>query len=309
MLQFIPKVGIWPQKLLFAWSGKNEGLVAMAARMKDGWKNAPCAAPFGAWVRLAKARHHRRPVLTLLSGILFGALSFLGAPATARGQVADVDLELILAVDVSPSVDQLEAGQQRKGYLDALAAPEIIAAIQSGPLGRIAVTYVEWAGAAFQRRVVDWAVIDDEVSAQRFVQMLQGQAISTAPGTSISGLIDYARRAFQSNGFEGARRVIDISGDGPNSDGRQVEIARDSALAEGITINGLPIENSRLTPGGGLPAIFLDSYYQDRVIGGPGAFYLLADFENFAPFIMQKLLREITGSSFDLSEAGSATGQ
>jgi hypothetical protein len=277
--------------------------------MKDGWKNAPCAAPFGAWVRLAKARHHRRPVLTLLSSIIFGALSFLGAPATARGQVADVDLELILAVDVSPSVDQLEAGQQRKGYLDALAAPEIIAAIQSGPRGRIAVTYVEWAGAAFQRRVVDWTVIGDGASARRFVQKLQGQAISTAPGTSISGLIDYARSDFQSNGFEGARRVIDISGDGPNSDGRRVEIARDAALAEGITINGLPIENGRTTPGGGLPATFLDSYYQDRVIGGPGAFYLLADFENFAPFIMQKLLREITGSSFDLSEAGSVTGQ
>jgi hypothetical protein len=257
--------------------------------MKDGRKNAPCAA--------------------LLSCVLIGALSLLGAPATARGQVADVDLELILAVDVSPSVDQLEAGQQRKGYLDALAAPEIIAAIQSGPLGRIAVTYVEWAGTAFQRRVIDWTVIDDDASARRFVQKLQGQAISTAPGTSISGLIDYARSDFQSNGFEGARRVIDISGDGPNSDGRRVEIARDAALAEGITINGLPIENGRTTPGGGLPATFLDSYYQDRVIGGPGAFILLADFENFAPFIMQKLLREITGSSFDLSEAGSVTGQ
>ena len=229
-------------------------------------------------------------------------LAILAAlPGLAHAEAAEVDLELILAVDVSPSVDELEADQQRLGYVTAFAAPEIIAAIQSGPLGRIAVTYVEWAGAAFQRRVVDWHVIHDEASAAAFLDQLQAQPISSNDGTSISGLIDYARRDFRENGISGSRLVIDISGDGPNSDGRLVTLARDSAVAEGITINGLPIQNGRPTPGGGTPATFLDLYYEDRVIGGPGAFILLAEFENFAPILLQKLMREITGSSFDLS--------
>ena len=150
--------------------------------------------------------------------------------------------------------------------------------------------------------MVGWHIVHDEASAAAFVGRLQAQPISSSAGTSISGLIDYARRDFQNNGIAGTRRVIDISGDGPNSDGRLVTLARDSAVAEGITINGLPIQNGRPSPGGGTPATFLDLYYEDRVIGGPGAFILLAEFENFAPILLQKLMREITGSSFDLSQ-------
>ena len=244
--------------------------------------------------------------IKLRRGLLVALAILAATPVLAQADAAEVDLELILAVDVSPSVDELEADQQRLGYVSAFAAPEIIAAIQSGPLGRIAVTYVEWAGAAFQRRVVDWHIIHDEASAAAFLGRLQAQPISTSDGTSISGLIDYARRDFRENGISGSRLVIDISGDGPNSDGRLVTLARDSAVAEGITINGLPIQNGRPSPGGGTPAIFLDGYYQDRVIGGPGAFILLAEFENFAPILLQKLMREITGSSFDLSQVGSS---
>jgi len=228
--------------------------------------------------------------------------------AEARAETP-VDLELVLAIDVSRSIDPNEAQLQREGYIKAFRDPEVIEAITTGMLGRIAVGYFEWAGFGHADIIVDWTIVDDMVSANAFADALaQGHPIS-ASRTSISGAIDFAQPWFDNNGFEGTRRVIDISGDGPNSDGRRVEIARDAALAEGITINGLPIENGRPTPGGGLPATFLDSYFQDRVIGGPGAFYLLADFENFAPFLMQKLLREITGSSFDLSEAGSVTGQ
>lgn len=225
-----------------------------------------------------------------------------GAAGTAAGQSPTVDLELLLAVDVSPSVDSHEADQQRQGYLAALAAPEVIAAIESGPLGRIAVTYVEWAGSAFQRRVVSWRILHDRASALAFRAELAAQTIGRGEGTSISAIIDFARQDFQRNGIAAGRQVIDISGDGPNSVGRPVREARDSALAEGIVINGLAIQNSRMNADTGAPTAFLDQYYEDRVIGGPGAFSLVADFDNFAPILLQKLMREITGSSFQLSD-------
>lgn len=227
----------------------------------------------------------------------------------AAGDQLEVDMELLLAVDVSPSVDSHEAAQQRQGYLTALATPEVIGAIESGPLGRIAVSYVEWAGTGFQRRVVDWQIVHDESSARAFIARLNAQPISRSEGTSISALIDYARLDFPSNGIKGGRQVIDISGDGPSSFGRPVTEARDSAVAEGIVINGLPIQNGRMNSDTGAPSAFLDQYYQDRVIGGAGAFMLVADFDDFAPILLQKLLREITGSSFNLSQesAPSAT--
>jgi len=223
-----------------------------------------------------------------------------------------VDLELVLAVDVSPSVDSHEADQQRQGYLAALASPEVVAAIQRGPLARIAITYVEWAGSGLQRRVVAWRILHDAASTLAFRSELAAQPIGRGEGTSISDLIDFARRDFRSNGLAGTRQVIDISGDGPNSLGRPVTEARDDAVAEGIVINGLAIQNSRMNADTGAPMAFLDDYYEDRVIGGPGAFSLVADFDNFAPILLQKLLREIDGSRFQLSAragAGVATAQ
>ena len=149
--------------------------------------------------------------------LLFAALSLFSGQSLA--QDLPVDLELFLAVDVSPSVDEHEAAQQRGGYLDALAHPAVVSAIKSGPTGRIAVTYVGWAGPDYQRRVVDWQVIEGEKSAQDFVDRLAAQAVSAAPWTSISAVMDFARRDIAGNGFQGLRRVIDISGDGPNSAG------------------------------------------------------------------------------------------
>ena len=238
--------------------------------------------------RPSKLKKAARAAIALL-------LATLPAAPVAAGEV---DLELLLAVDVSASVDRFEARQQRQGYLAALDHPEVIAAIQGGPHGAIAVSYVEWAGRRFQLRMVDWTVIDGAESAKAFVARLARQPINSAPYTSISALIDYAVVDFAGNGFTGARRVIDISGDGPNSDGRPVREARDAAVGQGITINGLPIISTRPNPTGGSPAVMLDSYYQANVIGGPGAFIMeVYDFKDFAPTLVAKLVKEIEGSA------------
>jgi hypothetical protein len=214
------------------------------------------------------------------------------ASQTAKG--FEVDLELLLAVDVSTSVDPLEAELQRNGYVAAFTDPALQQAILDSTTGRIAVSYVEWAGANYQRTVIDWTVIDSAETAAAFAGTLKSKAISSAPSTSISGLIDFARRAFRSNAFQGLRRVIDISGDGPNSAGRSAAAARDDAVAEGITINGLPVLSSRPDPVAGAPATGVERYYRRHVIGGPGAFLLeVAEFENFAPILLKKLIREI----------------
>jgi hypothetical protein len=236
----------------------------------------------------------RRPTRGVL--IALAVLVCLGSPIPAYS-ATPVDLELVLAVDVSPSVDAFEARQQRDGFLAALRHPVVIAAIQSGPLGRIAVLYVEWAGEDFQRIVVDWTVIHDTASARAYAERLAARPIAHAPYTSISGVIDFARRAFDENGFDGTRRVIDISGDGPNSAGRRVEPARDQAVAAGIIINGLPVFNDRPNPDGAGLAVDLDSYYELKVIGGAGSFSMIAEIDVFAPTILRKLVREIAGSS------------
>jgi hypothetical protein len=213
-----------------------------------------------------------------------------------------VDLELVLAVDVSGSVDEEEAALQREGYVAALTDERVIAAIASGPLGRIALTYVEWAGEDYQRPVVGWTLIDGRDSAHAVAGALAIAPIVTARWTSISTALDDAAARFNDNGFEGVRRVIDISGDGINNRGRSVVAARDAAVAAGITVNGLPILNDRPNPWGGPPPIDLDSYYEHFVIGGPGAFIIVArDYGDFAAAILSKLIREIAG---DLPAAG-----
>jgi hypothetical protein len=217
-----------------------------------------------------------------------------GLPAAAED--LPVDLELVLAVDISGSVDEVEAQLQREGYIAALRHPHVIEAIQSGPLGRIAVTYVEWAGDYFQRTMLDWTVIEDPASAAGFADALAETPLITAHWTSLSGAIDYAAPLFEGNGFNGVRRVIDISGDGYNNRGRPVELARDEAVAAGITINGLPIVNDRPNPWGGNPPLDLEHYFEERVIGGPGAFIVVAkDYTAFASAIFSKLLLEVAG--------------
>ena len=229
------------------------------------------------------------------AGILVAAL-FTTAPLPANAQEVAVDLELVLAVDVSGSVDQVEARLQREGYIAALRHPDVAGAIRGGMLGQIAVTYVEWAGEHYQRTMLDWTLLERPEDALAFSDALAESPLMTAPWTSLSGAIDYAAALFDGNGYDGIRRVIDVSGDGYNNRGRPPEIARDEAVAAGITINGLPIVNDRPNPGGGLPPADLDQYNEERVIGGPGAFVVVArDYTAFASAILSKLLLEIAG--------------
>jgi hypothetical protein len=237
-----------------------------------------------------------KPVRQLTCGSAL-AIGLIGTPALEpRAEDLAVDLELVLAVDVSGSVDPFEARLQREGYVAALRQPQVIEAVKGGMLGRLALTYVEWAGDGFQRTVLDWTLVEDAESALAFADALAEAPLASAQWTSLSAMIDYARPRFEGNGFKGMRRVIDISGDGYNNHGRPVETARDQAVAAGITINGLPIVNERQNPWGSLPPKDLDRYFADRVIGGPGAFIVVAkDYTAFASAILSKLLLEIAG--------------
>lgn len=235
---------------------------------------------------------------------LIAALALVLPTARPTAQPLPVDLELVLAVDISGSIDDDESRLQREGYLAALIHPSVIEAVGSGPFGRVAITYIEWAGDDFQQTVVDWMLVEDEASARTFVATLAETPRRTERWTSISTAIDFAVPMFDGNAYEGTRRVIDVSGDGYNNRGRQVTVARDDAVGAGITINGLPIINHRPSPGGGWPAATkLDEYYEKNVIGGPGAFIVVAEgFEDFARAILSKLVLEIAGLTPD--EAG-----
>jgi hypothetical protein len=229
------------------------------------------------------------------SAILLLSCAWLAGPAAA--QKTPVDLELIIAVDVSGSVDPDEARLQRDGYYAALTNHKVVRAIQSGVLGRIGIIYMEWAGSHYQRTVVEWSLIHDPLTAQQFVGRVADVPPTTQRWTSISGAIDYAMKLFEISPFQGTRQVIDISGDGTNNNGRSVASARDEALKTGVTINGLPIVNERPTIWGGSPERNLDRYYEDHVIGGPGSFMIVADgFEKFGDAILTKLIMEIAGT-------------
>ncbi|MCS6876967.1 MAG: DUF1194 domain-containing protein [Geminicoccaceae bacterium] len=233
------------------------------------------------------------------SGRLISALILLCTSASAPAAEVPVDLELVLAVDVSGSVDDVEAHQQRQGYIDALRDPLVHRAIAQGAHRRIAVTYIEWAGAGWQQTVIPWTLLDGPEACERFAAQLAETPIGRGRWTSISGAIDYAVRLFDGNGFDGERKVIDISGDGTNNNGRPVEDARWDALEKGIVINGLPILNDRPQPFG-MPTprqLALDDYYERWVIGGPGSFIVVAnDFDDFRRAVLAKLVREIAGT-------------
>jgi Protein of unknown function (DUF1194) len=215
----------------------------------------------------------------------------LAAVPPAQAQIP-VDLELVLAVDISRSVDDEEAKLQRQGYVAAFTDRRVIEAIQSGGIGAIAVTYVEWAGAEYQQQMVDWFLVYDGESAGEFASKIARLPRISMGWTSISTAIEYCARLF-GQGYEGTRRVIDLSGDGVNNSGRAVWLARDAAVAQGIVINGLPILNER--PNFGRPAeANLDRYYEAYVIGGPGSFMIAAqDFNAFGAAVLSKLIREI----------------
>ena len=208
----------------------------------------------------------RTGLFVLLLGIA------LARPAAAAE--ITVDLELVLAVDISGSVDPTEANQQRTGYIEAITHPSVLQAIAASRTGKIAVTYLEWAGADTQRIVIPWRLIDGVASAQAFAALLAEAPMQSGRWTSISAAIDTAVPLFKGNGFAGDRLVIDVSGDGTNNNGRPIRDARDAAVNAGIVINGLPIANDRPQPFGmATPMdIGLDRYYAENVIGGPGSF-------------------------------------
>ena len=236
--------------------------------------------------------------LTVRSGLVVFMIIFaifLHSSFAWSAQVS-VDLELVLAVDVSGSVDEVEGKLQRMGYVKAFRSPSVLRAIQSGRHKSIAVTYMEWAGFDTQRVVVGWKQIHDEASAEEFASLLSREPIGVGPYTSISGAIEFALPMFENNGFTSERRVIDISGDGPNNSGDYVTNARERAIRAGVTINGLPIINNRPSPWGRMPMPNLDLYYRKCVIGGRRSFLVVAnDFKSFGRAIRRKLILEIVG--------------
>ena len=222
----------------------------------------------------------------LLTVALLGWLSLVTAAPSRSQTLPTTDLLLALMVDASGSVNQSRFELQRRGYADAFRDPQVLNAIRSGSTSSIAVTMVQWTGPTMQVQVVPWTLIKDKASAYAVAE-----AIEKAPrelfggGTSISGAIDHAMLLLPTAPFRGLKRVIDISGDGSNNRGRDVRDARDEAVRQGVIINGLPIVS--LEP-------YLDKYYFNNVIGGPGSFIVPADsYENFARAISRKLILEI----------------
>lgn len=245
---------------------------------------------------------------TLWIGI--AALTAIVAWADARAE--EVDMHLLLAVDVSTSIDDGEFALQRRGYAEAFLNPAVIDAIRSGPHGKIAVAYVEWATAGAEMLVVPWTVLSDTESGTLLAEEIQAAPRSFKGWTSISGAIDFSVQVLAASPHTSERRVIDISGDGVNNSGRPSEQARDEAVAAGITINGLTIMND--VPSAmayARPELPLDEYYNEYVIGGPGAFVMVVeDFATFGHAIRNKLIREIAAqpSADSLAQARASTG-
>jgi Protein of unknown function (DUF1194) len=231
--------------------------------------------------------------------VLFGlalGMMLVSGPSNIIAQSTgseEVDVALVLAVDISFSMDLDELALQRNGYIQALKSPEVIKAIERGAIGKIAITYFEWAGTTVQHVVLPWTVVDGAASAIALAEKLAEAPTRRGRRTSISGAIDTSMRLFDEATVKPLKRVIDISGDGPNNDGRHVTLARDEALAKGININGLPV---MLKTGGYMDLDNLDKYYEECVIGGPGAFVIaIRKPEQFTEAVRTKLVLEISG--------------
>src|SRR5467141_3235835 len=233
--------------------------------------------------------------------IVSGGVASVAAPdprsqlAAAKDNQPSVDVELVIAVDVSYSMDLDELAVQREGYAQAIVSKEFLQALKTGPNGKISITYFEWAASSDQKIIIPWRVIDGPETADAVADEIMKTPIRRASRTSISGAIYFAMPLFDENTYRGLRRVIDISGDGPNNNGAPVTGARDMALEKGITINGLPLmvkEPSYST----MDIDNLDLYYEDCVIGGPGSFVVsIKDRDKFKEAIRTKLLLEVAG--------------
>lgn len=236
-----------------------------------------------------------------VAAVLAAAAAGFAAPVQRRADLpagaagTSVDVELVLAVDISYSMDPDEQALQREGYVAALTSPEFLNALRQGLHGRIVATYVEWAGSAEQRVVVPWRLIDGATSAQAFADEIASAPYRRAYRTSISGALEFAGPLFETSGQRGVRRVVDVSGDGANNQGTPVTQARDALLATGVTINGLPLMLKR--PSAATMDIDnLDIYYEDCVIGGPGAFVVpIRERTQFKAATRTKLVQEVAG--------------
>jgi hypothetical protein len=238
--------------------------------------------------------------LALATAVVFGWNGGLAAPrspllADKSPSAVPVDVELVVAVDISYSMDPEEQALQREGYITGFTSREFMAALRGGTHGKVAVTYFEWAGPYDQRIVVPWRLIDGPEAADAFVNEIARAPYRRASRTSIASALEFAKPLFDASGFRGIRRVIDVSGDGANNSGPPVTMVRDDVVASGITVNGLPIMLKR-------PNSFtmdiehLDIYYEDCVIGGPGAFVIPIRLrEQFKEATRTKLVMEIAG--------------
>jgi hypothetical protein len=246
----------------------------------------------------------KTPTITLHAAVVIGGLVLAGlggGSAASRLLFADrsptavpVDTELVVAVDVSNSMDREEQKLQREGYITGLTSREFMQAIQQGTHGKVAVTYVEWAGLYDQKIVMPWRLIDGPQSAFAVAEEIARAPYRNAPRTSIYGALLFAKPLFQSSGYNGLRRVIDVSGDGVNNMGPSAALMRNDVVESGITINGLPIMLQR--PYGRSSDANLDLYYEDCVIGGPGSFMVvIQDREQFKEATRTKLVLEIAG--------------
>ncbi|MGE3245124.1 MAG: DUF1194 domain-containing protein [Beijerinckiaceae bacterium] len=236
----------------------------------------------------------RRTIFAAAAAVLaLAGLSFSTKQTYAKDGPVKVDLELILAVDISFSMDPEEQRLQRAGYVEALKSPEFIKALKSGIHGKIAITYFQWASNYDTDVLLPWTLIDGAATAIAAADKLAEAPYRRARRTSISGAIDKAMTLYENNGYSGLRRVIDISGDGTNNDGRPVEEARSEALKQGVVINGLPLM-LRPSNWGFSDISNLDEYYEDCVSGGPGSFVIpIRDRAHFVRATRTKLVMEI----------------
>ena len=246
----------------------------------------------------------RIAVLSVVAAVAAAAVASFGIAAPSglqilaqRGAAAavEVDAELVLAVDVSYSMDPEEQQLQREGYMAAITSREFLQAMKNGMNGRIAMTYFEWAGSHHQQIIVPWRLIDGPESADAFAADIGRARYSRASRTSISSALLFAAPLFEGSGYRGVRRVIDVSGDGVNNNGPPVTMVRDEVVAKGITINGLPILLKRPNAST-LDIDQLDIYFEDCVVGGPGAFVIpIRERDQFKEAIRTKLVLEIAG--------------
>jgi hypothetical protein len=238
------------------------------------------------------------PMRSVLACAVVAALLSIGAPM-ARAE--KVDVALVLAADVSRSIDDDEFKLQRQGYAAAITNPRVLHAIAAGQGGAIAICFVEWSGPEEQQVIADWTVIRDGESAAAFAATLLAAPRAFVGRTALSAALDFSRAYLAKVGAAAERRIIDVSGDGTNNSGRSVRDARDEAVAAGVTVNGLAIINEHPNPGyfaHTQPPEGLPEYYRQNVVGGAGAFLMVVqDFNSFGEAITNKLINEIAGSA------------